>query len=50
MFSVTDAACILLSERMSRLFIASRKGERLARRIGGGVLVALGVNVAASRQ
>jgi threonine/homoserine/homoserine lactone efflux protein len=50
MFSVTDAVCVLLSERMTRLLIASRATERLARRVGGGVLVALGVNVAASRQ
>jgi threonine/homoserine/homoserine lactone efflux protein len=50
MFSVTDAACVLLSERMTRLFVASRASERLARRVGGGVLVALGINVAVSRQ
>jgi threonine/homoserine/homoserine lactone efflux protein len=50
MFSVTDVACVLFSERMTRLFVASRATERLARRVGGGVLVALGVNVAASRQ
>jgi threonine/homoserine/homoserine lactone efflux protein len=50
MFSVTDAVCVLLSERMTRLIIASRASERLARRVGGGVLVALGVNIAVSRQ
>lgn len=50
MFSVTDAACVVLSARMTRLFIASQAANRLARRIGGGILVALGLNVAASRQ
>jgi threonine/homoserine/homoserine lactone efflux protein len=50
MFSTTDAACILLSERAARLLAASRSAERLARRLGGGVLVGLGINLAATRQ
>jgi len=50
MFSVTDAVCVLLSERVTKLLIASEAANRLAQRIGGGVLVALGVNLAASRQ
>ena len=50
LFSVTDAVCVLLSERMTRLFTASEAANRLVRRIGGGILVALGVNLAASRQ
>ena len=50
MFSVTDAACVLVSERMTKLLIASQAANRFARRIGGGILVALGVNLAVSRQ
>lgn len=50
LFSITDAACVLLSDRMARLLSASKAANRLARRIGGGILVALGINLAASRQ
>lgn len=50
MFSATDALCILLSHKLTTLFAASRSASRLARRIGGGTLVALGVGLAASRQ
>jgi threonine/homoserine/homoserine lactone efflux protein len=50
MFSATDIACVLLSHRAMRLLAASRTANRLAQRIGGGVLIALGVNLAASRQ
>ena len=50
MFSVTDAVCVLVSQRMTRLLLASEAANRFARRIGGGILVALGLNLAASRQ
>ncbi|MGF1624385.1 MAG: LysE family translocator [Alphaproteobacteria bacterium] len=50
LFSITDVACVLLSDRMTRLLVASRAANRLARRIGGGILVALGINLAVSRQ
>ncbi len=50
MFSATDAVCVLLSERMTKLLVASEAAVRLARQIGGGILVSLGVNLAASRQ
>ncbi|MBA3516952.1 MAG: LysE family translocator [Rhizobiales bacterium] len=50
MFSATDAVCVLVSERMTKLLIASQAANRFARRIGGGILVALGVNLAVSRQ
>jgi threonine/homoserine/homoserine lactone efflux protein len=50
MFSVTDAVCVLVSDRMTKLLIASQAANRLARRIGGGILVGLGVNLAVSRQ
>jgi threonine/homoserine/homoserine lactone efflux protein len=50
MFSLTDVVCVLFSERMTKLLIASRVADRIVRRIGGGILIALGVNLAASRQ
>lgn len=50
MFSATDAACVLLSDRMTRRLLVSQWASRLARRIGGGILIALGLNLAASRQ
>jgi threonine/homoserine/homoserine lactone efflux protein len=50
MFSATDVACILFSDRLTRRLAASPWARRLAQRIGGGVLVALGVHLAASRQ
>lgn len=49
-FSATDVACVLLSERLTRLLAASQTARRVARRIGGGILVALGINLAVSRQ
>ncbi|WP_373084358.1 LysE family translocator [Sneathiella sp.] len=49
MFSITDVACVLLSAKAMRLFSASRTANRLAHRVGGGILIALGVNLAASR-
>jgi len=49
LFSATDAACILLSVAVSTRLSASQSVNRLARRIGGSVLVALGVKLAASR-
>ncbi len=50
MFLITDAVCILLSGTIIRRLTASPGANRLARRIGGGVLVALGINLAVSRQ
>jgi threonine/homoserine/homoserine lactone efflux protein len=50
MFSATDAVCVLLSDRMTRGFLVSQGAVRLARRIGGGILVALGIDLALSRQ
>jgi threonine/homoserine/homoserine lactone efflux protein len=50
MFSLTDAVCIALSGAVMKRMVASQRVGRLARRIGGGVLVALGVNLAVSRQ
>ncbi|NJO34203.1 MAG: LysE family translocator [Rhodospirillales bacterium] len=50
MFSITDAVCIVLSEAVTKRLAASQRISRLAQRIGGGILIALGVNLAVSRQ
>lgn len=50
MFSSADVICVLLADRITSSLRASRAANRLAQRIGGGVLVALGVNIALSRQ
>lgn len=50
MFSITDAACVLLSEKTANLLAASQAASRLARQVGGGILITLGINLAASRQ
>lgn len=49
LFWATDAACILLSVAISRRLSASQSVNRPARRIAGGGLVVLGVNLAALR-
>jgi threonine/homoserine/homoserine lactone efflux protein len=50
MFSATDAACVLLSEQVTRRLAASQGVSRLMRRVGGGILVALGVKLATSQE
>ena len=49
-FSATDIACVLLYDRAMRLLASSHTVARWAHRVGGGILIALGVNLAASRQ
>jgi threonine/homoserine/homoserine lactone efflux protein len=50
MFSITDALCIELSDAMTKRLVASHGAGRFAQRIGGSILIALGVNLAMSRQ
>ncbi len=45
MFSLTDVACILLSDMVTKRLGGSRRLARLAQRVCGGVLVAFGVNL-----
>ena len=47
MFSLTDVACVVLAAKMTNVLTAS---PRAAHRIGGGILIGLGVNLAASKQ
>lgn len=49
-FSSADILTVLLADRVVGYLRASGRGTRLAGRIGGGVLVALGVRLAFSRQ
>ena len=50
MFSSADVLCVLLAHRASRIFKESRAGAAITRRLGGGVLIALGVGLATDRQ
>lgn len=49
-FSVAEAACVLFSEKVTVLIRTSEAATRWLRRTGGSILIALGVNLALSRQ
>ncbi len=49
MFSSADLLCVLLAERITAAFKHSPGTSQLANRIGGGILIALGINLAATR-
>jgi len=49
MFSSADALCVMLSSSVVEQFKTSPKGVHIAQRIGGSVLIGLGVNLALSR-
>lgn len=49
MFSSADLLTVLLADRMTARLRGSRAVQRLFRRVGGGILVALGLNLAVSR-
>jgi threonine/homoserine/homoserine lactone efflux protein len=50
MFSITDVICIVLSGALTKRMSGSHRAKRWAQRIGGGVLIAFGIKLAASRQ
>ena len=50
MFSSADVVCVLLSTQMMDLLNRSQSANRLVQRLGGTLLVGLGVNLAISRQ
>ncbi len=50
MFSSADVVCVLLADKVSVFLRGSRSAGRLAQRVGGSILVALGLNVAFNRQ
>lgn len=49
-FSSADILCVLLSSSVERHFRNSPSGSRVLQRIGGSILIILGVNVAISSQ
>ncbi len=50
MFSSADVLCVLLADRVVTLFKESPSANRVAERIGGGLLALLGLNLALNRQ
>ena len=50
MFSSADVLCVVLADKVVLFFKRSPSANRIAERIGGGLLVLLGVNLAISRQ
>lgn len=50
MFSSADVICVLLADRVTQYFKTSAAGARISQKIGGSILVALGLNVALTRQ
>ncbi|MEO1080387.1 MAG: LysE family translocator [Pseudomonadota bacterium] len=49
LFSSADLLCVLLAARLTRTLRASPGPAKWANRVGGGLLVALGVNLASSK-
>ena len=49
MFSSADLLCVLLAHRITSTFQSSSKSLSWANKIGGGVLIGLGVNLAVSK-
>ncbi|MEM7192825.1 MAG: LysE family translocator [Pseudomonadota bacterium] len=50
MFSSADALCVILADKVAGFFKSSGSANRIAQRVGGGVLVALGVNLALDKR
>jgi threonine/homoserine/homoserine lactone efflux protein len=50
MFSSADVLCVVLAHKVTAYFKSSGSANRIAQRFGGGVLIALGLNVALNRQ
>ncbi len=45
MFSSADALCVILADKIASVFAASGSANRIAQRLGGSILVALGLNL-----
>lgn len=50
MFSSADALCVILADKVATFFKSSGSANRIAQRVGGSILVALGVNLALKEQ
>lgn len=46
MFSSADVICVILADKIASFFKTSGSGHRLAQRLGGSILIALGINLA----
>lgn len=49
MFSSADVLCVVLADKVTAYFKSSGLANRVAQRLGGGILIALGLNVAFNR-
>jgi threonine/homoserine/homoserine lactone efflux protein len=49
-FTSADIVCVILADKVTAMLKRSRAAGRLAQRVGGGILVALGLNLALNRQ
>ncbi len=50
MFSSADVLCVVLADKVTAYFRNSSSANRVAQRLGGSILIALGLNVALNRQ
>jgi threonine/homoserine/homoserine lactone efflux protein len=50
MFSSADVLCVILAHKVTAYFKGSASANRIAQRLGGSILIALGLNVALNRQ
>ncbi|NOZ36874.1 MAG: LysE family translocator [Gammaproteobacteria bacterium] len=49
-FSSSDVLCVLLANKLTTFFKNSGSSNRIASRLGGGILIAIGFNIALNRQ
>ena len=49
MFSSADLICVFLADRLSAILRRSTTSAKIAQKFGGGILIALGANLAVSR-
>ena len=49
MFASADLICVFLTEKLSSMFKNSESSVMIVNRIGGGILIALGLNLATSK-
>lgn len=50
MFSSADVLCVILADKVTAYFRNSGSANQIAQRLGGSILIALGLNVALNRQ
>lgn len=50
LFSTADVTCVLLADKLSSAMRSSQSFGRLLHKMGGSILIALGINIALNRQ